>query len=301
MIQFILVEIGVIMKKIIICTDSCCDLPISFVEQNNIQVMHLRVNIKGKDIPDDLGVSISHKNFYSLIREGEMPTTSQANVSNFEESFRKFVKEGYSIIYIGFSSVLSGCVNSARLAKEVVMEEIKDADITIIDSKSASMGLGLIVYYATNMLNEGKNKEEIISWIEENKLKVNHWFTVDDLNHLKRGGRVSSTVAIVGTMLSIKPVMHVDNEGRLIPISKVKGRKKSIKSLQEKLKERIVNPEQQVIFISHGDCLEDAEHLREIILEEVNVKDVIINNVGPAVGSHSGPGTVALFFMGNDR
>jgi len=289
------------MKKIIIFTDSCCDLPISFVEQNNIQVMHLRVNIKGKDIPDDLGVSISHKNFYSLIREGEMPTTSQANVSNFEESFRKFVKEGYSIIYIGFSSVLSGCVNSARLAKEVVMEEIKDADITIIDSKSASMGLGLIVYYATNMLNEGKNKEEIISWIEENKLKVNHWFTVDDLNHLKRGGRVSSTVAIVGTMLSIKPVMHVDNEGRLIPISKVKGRKKSIKSLQEKLKERIVNPEQQVIFISHGDCLEDAEHLREIILEEVNVKDVIINNVGPAVGSHSGPGTVALFFMGNDR
>ncbi|MGG7212276.1 DegV family protein [Clostridium nigeriense] len=289
------------MRKIIIFTDSCCDLPISFVEQNNIQVMHLRVNIKGKDIPDDLGVSISHKNFYNLIREGEMPTTSQANVSNFEESFRKFVKEGYSIIYIGFSSALSGCVNSARLAKEVVVEEIKDADITIIDSKSASMGLGLIVYYATNMLDEGKNKEEIISWIEENKLKINHWFTVDDLNHLKRGGRVSSTVAIVGTMLSIKPVMHVDNEGRLIPISKVKGRKKSIKALQEKLKERIVNPEQQVVFISHGDCLEDAEHLRALILEEVNVKDVIINNVGPAVGSHSGPGTVALFFIGNDR
>ncbi|MGG7058509.1 DegV family protein [Clostridium tertium] len=289
------------MRKIIIFTDSCCDLPISFVEQNNIQVMHLRVNIKGKDIPDDLGVSISHKNFYNLIREGEMPTTSQANVSNFEESFRKFVKEGYSIIYIGFSSALSGCVNSARLAKEVVVEEIKDADITIIDSKSASMGLGLIVYYATNMLDEGKNKEEIISWIEENKLKINHWFTVDDLNHLKRGGRVSSTVAIVGTMLSIKPVMHVDNEGRLIPISKVKGRKKSIKALQEKLKERIVNPEQQVVFISHGDCLEDAKHLRALILEEVNVKDVIINNVGPAVGSHSGPGTVALFFIGNDR
>ncbi|MGG7143374.1 DegV family protein [Clostridium nigeriense] len=289
------------MRKIIIFTDSCCDLPISFVEENNIQVMHLRVNIKGKDIPDDLGVSISHKNFYKLIREGEMPTTSQANVSNFEESFRKFVKEGYSIIYIGFSSALSGCVNSARLAKEAIVEEIKDADITIIDSKSASMGLGLIVYYATNMLNEGKNKEEIISWIEENKLKVNHWFTVDDLNHLKRGGRVSSTVAIVGTMLNIKPVLHVDNEGRLIPISKVKGRKKSIRVLQGQLKERIVNPEQQVIFISHGDCLEEAEHLKDLILEEVNVKDVIINNVGPAVGSHSGPGTVALFFIGNDR
>ncbi len=287
--------------KTIIFTDSCCDLPISFVKENNIQVMSIRVNINGKDIPDDLGESISHKNFYNLIREGEMPTTSQVNVNTFEEGFRKFVKEGYSIIYIGFSSALSGCINSARLAKETVLEDMKDADITIIDTKSASMGLGLIVYYATNMLKEGKNKEEIINWIEENKLKINHWFTVDDLNHLKRGGRISSTVAIVGTMLSIKPIMHVDNEGRLIPVSKVKGRKKSIKALQEKLKERIVNPEEQVIFISHGDCLEDAEHLRELILKELNVKDVIINNIGPAVGSHSGPGTVALFFIGNDR
>ncbi|WP_207644573.1 DegV family protein [Clostridium nigeriense] len=289
------------MMKTIIFTDSCCDLPISFVKENNIQVMSIRVNINGKDIPDDLGESISHKNFYNLIREGEMPTTSQVNVNTFEEGFRKFVKEGYSIIYIGFSSALSGCINSARLAKETVLEDMKDADITIIDTKSASMGLGLIVYYATNMLKEGKNKEEIINWIEENKLKINHWFTVDDLNHLKRGGRISSTVAIVGTMLSIKPIMHVDNEGRLIPVSKVKGRKKSIKALQEKLKERIVNPEEQVIFISHGDCLEDAEHLRELILKELNVKDVIINNIGPAVGSHSGPGTVALFFIGNDR
>ena len=287
--------------KTIIFTDSCCDLPISFVKENNIQVMSIRVNINGKDIPDDLGESISHKNFYNLIREGEMPTTSQVNVNTFEEGFRKFVKEGYSIIYIGFSSALSGCINSARLAKETVLEDMKDADITIIDTKSASMGLGLIVYYATNMLKEGKNKEEIINWIEENKLKINHWFTVDDLNHLKRVGRISSTVAIVGTMLSIKPIMHVDNEGRLIPVSKVKGRKKSIKALQEKLKDRIVNPEEQVIFISHGDCLEDAEHLRELILKELNVKDVIINNIGPAVGSHSGPGTVALFFIGNDR
>lgn len=287
--------------KNIIFTDSCCDLPISFINENNIQVMHLRVNLRGKDIPDDLGKSIAHKDFYNLIREGEMPTTSQVNVNTFEEGFRKFSEQGYSIIYIGFSTALSGCVNSARLAKEVVLEEIKDADITIIDTKSASMGLGLIVYYAAQMLKEGKGKEDIIKWIEKNKLKVNHWFTVDDLNHLKRGGRISSTVAIVGTMLNIKPIMHVDNEGRLIPLSKVKGRKKSIKSLQEKLKERIVESEKQVVFISHGDCLDDAEYLRDLILKEINVKDVIINNVGPAVGSHSGPGTLALFFIGNDR
>lgn len=287
--------------KTIILTDSCCDLPIDFVRENNIEVMPLSVNIKGKEIKDDLGQSIKYKTFYDMIRSGEMPSTSQVNVYAFTEAFKKYSSEGYSIIYIGFSSALSGCVNSARIAKEAVEDEIKSADITVIDTKSASMGLGLIVYNAANMLREGATKEEIINWVEENKLKVNHWFTVEDLNHLKRGGRVSSTVAIVGTMLSIKPIMHVDDEGRLIPVSKVKGRKKSIKELQEKLKDRIVNSEDQTIFISHGDCLIEAEQLRDLILKETKVKEVIINNIGPAVGSHSGPGTLALFFIGNNR
>lgn len=289
------------MTKTIIFTDSCCDLPISFVEENNIQVMHLRVNIKGEDIPDDLGVSINNKDFYNLIRQGEMPTTSQVNVNTFEENFRKYIKEGYSIIYIGFSAALSGCVNSARIAKENIEHEISDADITIIDTKSASLGLGLIVYTAVNMLKAGKEKSDIVNWIEDNKLKVNHWFTVDDLFHLKRGGRVSSTVAAVGTILSIKPIMHVDDEGRLIPASKTKGRKKSIKVLKEILVDKIVNPEEQTIFISHGDCIEDAEHLKELILNEVKVKNVIINSVGPVIGSHTGPGILALFFMGSNR
>lgn len=287
--------------KTILFTDSCCDLPISFVNENNIQVMPIIVNINGEDIPDDLGKSISHKDFYSLIRNGKLPKTSQVNVDTFERNFKKYVREGYSIIYIGFSSALSGCVNSARLAKEIIDEEIKDADITIVDTKSASMGLGLLVYYAANMLKEGKSKEDIVNWLENNKLNVNHWFTVDDLNHLKRGGRVSSTVAIVGTMLSIKPIMHVDNEGRLIPISKVKGRKKAIKVLCDKLKEKIVDSENQTVFISHGDCIQEAESLKELILSEVKVKEIIINNIGPAVGSHSGPGTLALFFIGNSR
>jgi DegV family protein with EDD domain len=289
------------MMKTIIFTDSCCDLPRSFVEENNIEVMHLRVNIKGEDIPDDLGISIDSKDFYNLIRQGEMPTTSQVNVNTFEDNFRKYIKEGYSIIYIGFSSALSGCVNSARIAKENIEEEISDADITVIDTKSASLGLGLIVYTAVNMLKAGKEKSEIVNWIEDNKLKVNHWFTVDDLYHLKRGGRVSSTVAAVGTILSIKPVLNIDDEGRLMPVSKAKGRKKSIKVLKEILVEKIVNSEEQTIFISHGDCIEDAEHLKELILNEVKVKEVIINNVGPVIGSHTGPGILALFFMGSNR
>lgn len=287
--------------KTIIFTDSCCDLPLSFVKENNIEVMELKVNLKGEEIPDDLGESINYKDFYKLIRNGEMPTTSQANVGEFQEKFEKYINDGYSIIYIGFSSALSGCVNSARLAMENIKLDNENADITIIDTNSASMGLGLLVYYGAKMLKDGKSKDEIVSWIEENKLRVNHWFTVDDLNHLKRGGRISSSVAIVGTMLSIKPIMHVDDEGRLTPVSKVKGRKKSIKVLQEKILENIVNPEDQTIFISHGDCLEEAEHLRELITSEINVKDVIINNIGPVIGSHSGPGTMALFFIGDSR
>jgi DegV family protein with EDD domain len=287
--------------KTVILTDSCCDLPIDFVKENNVEVMPIRVNLKGEDIPDDLGQSINYNVFYDMIRAGEMPSTSQVNAYTFTEAFKKYSSEGHSIIYIGFSSALSGCVNSARIAKEAVEDEMPSADITVIDTKSASMGLGLIVYYAVNMLKDGASKYEIINWIEDNKLKVNHWFTVDDLNHLKRGGRISSTVAIVGTMLNIKPIMHVDDEGRLVPVSKVKGRKKSIKELEEKLKERIVNSEEQTIFISHGDCLSDAEHLKDLILKETKVKDVIINNIGPAVGTHSGPGTLALFFIGNNR
>ncbi|MDU5109741.1 MAG: DegV family protein [Clostridium sp.] len=287
--------------KTIIFTDSCCDLPINFVKENNIEVMHLRVNFKGEDIPDDLGESINYKNFYKFIRNGEMPTTSQVNIGEFQEKFGKYVNEGYAIIYIGFSSALSGCINSARLAMENIKLDNENADITIIDSKSASMGLGLLVFYAAKMLKDGKSKDEIVSWVEENKVRVNHWFTVDDLNHLKRGGRISSSVAIVGTMLSIKPVMHVDDEGKLTPVSKVKGRKKSIKVLQEKITEKIVNPEEQTIFISHGDCLEEAEHLKELITSEIKVRDVIINNIGPVIGSHAGPGTIALFFIGDSR
>ena len=209
--------------------------------------------------------------------------------------------EGRPVIYLGFSSVLSGSVNSANLAKDAVKEEIKDADITVIDSKCASLGEGLIAYQANEMLKSGASKDETVGWIEANKLRMNHWFTVDDLGHLKRGGRLSGTAAFLGTLLDIKPVLHVSDEGKLVPVSKAKGRKKSIKALYEMLQERIELPEEQVIAISHGDCLEDAEYLKDMIQKEYKVKDIIINEVGPVIGSHSGPGTLALFFLGAKR
>lgn len=287
--------------KTVIMTDSCCDLPLSYVKENNIDVVSLGINIDSKYYSDDLGQSLDIKDFYSKLRNGIMPTTSQANAFSYEEVFKKHVKKGNAVIYIGFSSALSGSLNSARIARENIKDENNQADITVIDSKSASLGLGLLVYKAVEMLKNGSSKEEIVTWIEENKLRGNHWFTVDDLNHLKRGGRVSGTVAAVGTFLGIKPILEVDREGRLIPVSKVKGRKKSIKVLQDTIKERIENSEEQVIFISHGDCLEEAEYLKKLITEEIKVKDVIINNIGPTIGTHAGPGTIALFFLGKER
>lgn len=287
--------------KTILITDSGSDLPLEFVESSTFQTLNLNVNFKGKDYKDDFGKTIKYKDFYEDLRSGEITTTSQINVQTYKECFRRNFLEGNSIIYLGFSSALSGCINSANIAKNDVLEEFSSADINIIDTKSASLGEGLIVYYVYNMLMEGCSKEQIIKWVKNNELKVNHLFTVDDLNYLKRGGRVSYTAATIGTLLNIKPILFVDNEGRLIYKSKVKGRKKSLRVLADMYIEKVVNPEKQVIFISHGDCFEDACFLKKLILKKSKVKDVIINNVGPVIGSHSGPGTVALFFLGNNR
>lgn len=287
--------------KVAIITDSCCDLPIEFVKENSIEIMSLVVNIKGEYIIDDLGQTIENKEFYNILREGEITSTACVSTFDYIEVFKKYVEKGESVIYIAFSESLSGCVNSARIARDTVLEEYKDADIIIIDSKSASLGLGLIVHYAYDLLRRGYNKEQIIKWIEENKLKVNQFFTVDDLNHLMRGGRLSKSSAIVGSILQVKPLLSVNKEGKLMNISKVKGRKKSIKSLAEIVREKIIDSENQTIFISHGDCIEDAETLKSLILEENKVKEIIINPVGPVIGSHSGPGTLGVFFIGEER
>jgi DegV family protein with EDD domain len=287
--------------KTVLITDSCSDLPLEFVEASSLQIMNLNVDFKGKECKDDFGKTIKYKEFYEALRAGEITTTSQINVQTYKECFKRNILEGNSIIYLGFSSALSGCINSANIAKTAILEEFSNADITIIDTTSASLGEGLIVYYTYKMLIEGHSKEEIINWVENNKLKVNHWFTVDDLNHLKRSGRVSNTVATVGTLLNIKPILNVDNEGRLISKGKAKGRKKSLRVLADMFFQKAINPEKQIVFISHGDCFEDAIFLKNLILQKSVVKDVIINNVGPVIGTHSGPGTVALFFLGDNR
>ena len=285
----------------IIVTDSCCDLPYSYIKENYIQMISMNIEMNEIEKKDDLAKTKEYEAFYESILNGLMPKTSQINTFEFKEIFEKYIKEGKSILYIGFSSALSGCVNSAYLAEKEVKGEYPDAQIVIVDSKCASMGQGLLIYYAVEAFKQGKSLEEVVSWIEQNKLKLNHWFTVTDLNYLFRGGRVSKTAATLGTLLQIKPILHVDDEGRLIPVEKVKGRKKSLKALVEKVKENIVEPENQSIFISHGGVLEEAHQIKKAILEECHVKDVWINYIGAAVGSHAGPGTIAIFFMGEKR
>lgn len=287
--------------KVKIVTDSCCDLTYDYIKENNIEMLPLTINIENEEKKDDLAQSKGYEAFYNSILNGAMPKTSQINAYEYKEAFMRHINSGEQVLYIGFSSALSGCYNSARMAAEEIKEEHPDAVVEVIDSKCASMGQGLLIYHAVEQLKVGKSLEEVIAYLENLKLKINHWFTVSDLNYLFRGGRVSRSAATFGTLLQIKPIMHVDQEGRLTPVEKVKGRKKSLKILVEKVKQNIVNPEEQIVFISHGNVLEEAEEVKKAILDECHVKDVWINYVGATIGSHSGPGTIAIFFIGEKR
>lgn len=284
-----------------IITDSSCDLSAEYIKENNIELLSLVLNINEQAIKDDLGRSLSYKDFYSQMREGATPTTSQVNAHEFEVEFIKHVENGDSIIYIGISSSLSGTYNSANIARNNVLDEYPDADITLIDSLSVSLGQGLLVCKACEMRDAGLSKDEIVRWLEENKTKVIHSIVVDDLNHLKRGGRISGTTAVIGGLLNIKPALCLDNEGKLVNVDKIKGKKKALRYIVNEIKNKAINVENETLFICHGDCLEEAESLRDMVLEEVKFKNIVIGYVGNVVGAHGGPGILAAVFLGNNR
>lgn len=283
-----------------IITDSSCDLLYDYIRENNLEVISFPYSVNGTDYVDDLGKNLNYQDFYNELREGAIPSTSQISTYTFEQVFKRNILEGNEVIYIGFSSGLSQTFNNSILARNNVLEEMPDAKLAVIDSKSASVGLGIIIYYANELLKQGKSYTEIVEWIENNKLKSNHWFIIDNLEHLKRGGRISSASAAVGTLLDVKPLLNVDNEGKLNVVKKIRGRRKAIRELLDEL-HNIKNPEEQIIFINHGDCLKDAEQLKDLILKEVKVKDVVINYIGPIIGSHTGPGMLCMVFMGEKR
>ena len=288
------------MNKYVIMTDSSADLPADLASELNVEIVTLTVSIDNGEYVS--GAELDVKDFYSKLREGSVATTSAINLDAALNAMEKYVSEGSDLIYVAFSSGLSSTAQTGKLAAEELSEKYPERKIYVVDTLAASLGQGLLVYYAAQMRDEGKSIDEVRDYLEANKLNLCHWFTVDDLHFLKRGGRVSAATAVVGTMLSIKPVLHVDNEGHLINVSKARGRKPSIQALAAKIGETaMVDPSEQTIFISHGDCIDDANYLADIIKEKYNPKKIVIGYVGPVIGAHSGPGTLALFFLGNER
>ena len=284
----------------LLVTDMCCDLSKEFCERNHVLVMPMVYNLNGTDYVHSFAKE-SPVAFYTAVRNGAMPKTSQINTNEFIDFFTPLLEQGNDIIYLAFSSGLSGTYNSSRIAVEELRAKFPERKIDTVDTLAASMGEGLYVYYAVCKRDSGASHEELVEYLESIKQHINHWFTVDDLHHLRRGGRVSATTAIVGSMLSIKPVLHCDENGKLTAVSKAKGRKRSLIGLVEKLREQGIDVNGQKIFISHGDCLEDALFVRDLILKDYPQCTFEINFIGPVIGAHSGPGTVALFFYGSKR
>ncbi len=287
-----------------IITDSTTDLPKDYFQEHNVGCIPISYILDGVTYGGEK--ELDWKEFYAMMRdEGKMPTTSQVNPAEAKAFLEKSVETEKEILYLAFSSGLSGTCGNIRMAAEEVMAEYPDVKIIVIDSLSASMGEGLFVHKAVKMRDERKSMEETAAWLEEHVQNFVHVFTVDDLFHLYRGGRVSRTAAVLGTMISIKPKLHVDSEGHLILIGKVRGRKKSLSALVDYMAEKMGSwaeeNREDCVFISHGDALEDAEYVRDLIRERFGFQHFLISHIGPTIGAHSGPGTIALFFMGESR
>lgn len=284
-----------------IVTDSSTDLPESYFLEHNVECVHLgflmeNVNYEGED-----GKKITEKEFYAKLRSGSMPTTYQVTAEAAKPHFEKFLKEGKDVLVIAFSSGLSGTEGSYRIAAKELKEIYPDRKVVVVDSLCASMGEGLFVDYVVRKADSGASLEETVEYAEKLKLHMCHYFTVDNLFHLKRGGRVSTATAVVGSVLNIKPILHVDDAGHLVPVSKSMGRKKSVQALVKYMEQLQTLEEGDPIFISHGDCLQDVEYLIRLIHEKFPGHEITVNYIGPVIGAHSGAGTLALFFKGKHR
>lgn len=290
------------MSNYVVTTDTSADLPEQYYREHQMTVMPLSCILDGETYARG-AKELSTAEFYAKMREGKMPTTSQVNPEQAKQIFEPLIKEGKDILHIAFSSGLSGTCGSARIAAEDLMEEYPERKIIVIDSLCASLGQGLLVHKTLEKQKEGLTLEDLEARCEEMKMHIILSFTVDDLFHLYRGGRVSKAAAVIGTMIQLKPVLHVNNEGKLIPLSKVRSRKKSLQALVAAMETRQGSfaDKNDIVFISHGDCEEDAEYVKTLVEEKLGIHKFIISPVGNVIGAHSGPGTLALFFLGDNR
>lgn len=292
------------MNEYVIVTDSSCDFGQEMVDALGICVAPLRFTIGGetfRNYPDDR--EMDSKTFYARLRGGEMATTAAANEADWRDAIEPVLKGGKDALVLAFSSGLSATCQNAMLACEALAEEYPERKVLCVDTLAASLGQGLLVYLAAQKQKAGASIEEARDFVEENKLHMCHWFTVDDLMFLKRGGRVSGATAALGTVLAIKPVMHMDDEGHLINMAKARGRDKSLRAIVDHMAELAIEPQEQTVFICHGDCLDEAEKLKSLIQERFGIPDekFYIHAIGPVIGAHSGPGTLSAFFLGTHR
>ena len=293
------------MPNFILTCCSTADMPYEYFQKRKIPFVSFHFNIDGKEYPDDLGRTMSFEEFYHRIEQGAMPTTSQVNVGQFIDFFEPYLKDSRDILHISLSTGLSGVYNSACIAREELLSRYPERKIMIVDSLGASSGYGLLTDLAADMRQRGATIEEIYTWVEKNKLKVHHWFFSTDLTHYKRGGRISATSAVVGSLLHICPLLNMDDDGKLIPRSKIRGKKHVINEIVKKMKEHVENGLEYSgkCFISHSACYDDARKVADLIEENFpHLKEpIMINSVGTVIGSHTGIGTVALFFLGDKR
>ncbi len=285
------------MRDYVILTDSGTDLSPEMAEKLGIKILDLMVIMDGEEPKPNS--SVDPKEFYAFLRSKKNATTSAINSDTFAEAMEEIIKDGKDALYLGFSSGLSNTFNAGRLAAEELSEKYPDSKIYAVDTLCASLGQGLLVYLAVKKKEAGASIEEVRDYVLENRLHLCHQFTVEDLMFLKRGGRVSAATAVVGTMLNIKPVMHVDNDGHLIKVGTARGRKASMDALMEKMKKTVMDTD--VMFVCHGDCIDDANYVAERAKAELGVKEVFIDYTGVVIGSHSGPGTLAIFYLGTER
>ena len=290
------------MSEYVLITDSSADLSQEMVQELGVTVLPLSFTIQGKtyrNYPDNREMDLPL--FYDMLRAGELATTSAVNVAEYTQAVEPILQEGKDVLILAFSSGLSSTYQASVLAAGELREKYPDRKIYTVDTLCASLGQGLLVYLAVQEQRKGRSIEEVRDWAESTKLHLCHQFTVDDLHFLKRGGRISATTAVVGSMLQIKPVLHVDNEGRLINIGKARGRQASLKALVDKMEKTVTEEGKKTVFISHGDCRKDAVAVADMVRERFGTQDIRINYVGPVIGAHSGPGTLALFYLGTER
>ncbi len=287
------------MSDYVVSVNSTVDVPKEWLEERGVPVVPLKYTIDGETYEDMEG--LSSKEFFAKLREGDMSVTSQVNPDEAYERLKPIVEAGNDLLHLAFSSGLSGTCESMQIAAKQLSEEFPERKIIVVDTLCASMGEALLLYYVLKQKEEGKTIEEAAQWAEDHKLHVCHNVTVNDLNFLHRGGRISKSSAVLGTLVQIKPIIHMDDAGTLQVINQVRGRKKSLQKLVDMAVEQIKGWKNDILMITHGDCLQDAEYVAGLVREKLGIDNIMINNIGTVIGSHTGPGVVALFCMGNER